>query len=143
MKPSLPSALLVSLGVSSAIAACASPQKGPEPAAPPPPLSAEAPPPPSPPVESADAGAAATPEGDAGAPVAPTPPPKATAGAECSSDADCVPATCCHPKTCVAKSAAPDCSATMCTKECRGGTLDCGGSCLCKEGRCDARLGEF
>ena len=102
----------------------------------------EAPPAPPPTEEPLAAGVAPEPESDASAPTAPAPIPSAAAP-ECTTDADCVPATCCHPTTCVAKSAAPDCSATMCTKECRAGTLDCGGSCLCNAGRCDARLGEF
>jgi hypothetical protein len=58
----------------------------------------------------------------------------------CSSDADCVPATCCHPNACVARSKAPSCDAVMCTRECRGKTLDCGGGCLCQSGKCAARL---
>lgn len=64
----------------------------------------------------------------------------AAAGAECAVDADCVPAACCHATACVAKAAAPDCRAVMCTMECRPGTLDCGGACLCRAGRCAARL---
>ncbi|MCX6708748.1 MAG: hypothetical protein NTW67_03850 [Candidatus Woesearchaeota archaeon] len=58
----------------------------------------------------------------------------------CSSDADCVPADCCHAIACVSKSQAPQCAGMMCTMECRGGTLDCGGSCGCKEGKCSAVL---
>ncbi|MEM6955728.1 MAG: hypothetical protein AAF411_16265 [Myxococcota bacterium] len=60
----------------------------------------------------------------------------------CTSDADCVPAQCCHAAACVAQDAAPSCEDTMCTQECRYGTLDCGGSCLCHEGRCAARVSE-
>jgi hypothetical protein len=63
-------------------------------------------------------------------------------GGACKTDADCVPAQCCHATSCVAKGAAPDCKATMCTKECRGGTLDCGGGCFCQQGKCNARLGK-
>lgn len=58
----------------------------------------------------------------------------------CETDADCVPAACCHPAACVAQANAPSCAAVMCTSDCRYGTLDCGGSCLCHEGRCAARL---
>src|SRR5687768_4802608 len=32
----------------------------------------------------------------------------------CTSDADCVAATCCHPSTCVARGKAPKCDAVMC-----------------------------
>ena len=60
----------------------------------------------------------------------------------CETDADCVPAACCHAAACVGSSNAPDCSDSMCTMECRYGTLDCGGGCLCHEGRCAARLSE-
>ena len=58
----------------------------------------------------------------------------------CTSDADCVPAGCCHADTCVAASDAPECKDVMCTADCRAGTLDCGGGCLCQEGRCAARI---
>ncbi len=58
----------------------------------------------------------------------------------CESDADCAPAACCHAASCVAAGAAPSCEETMCTMECRGGTMDCGGDCLCHEGRCAARV---
>ncbi|MFK7985769.1 MAG: hypothetical protein AB8I08_07025 [Sandaracinaceae bacterium] len=60
----------------------------------------------------------------------------------CETDADCVPAGCCHASACVGSASAPDCSDTMCTADCQFGTLDCGGSCLCHEGRCAARLSE-
>lgn len=43
---------------------------------------------------------------------------------------ECVPAECCHPTSCVLKQWAPDCSNTVCTEECREGTMDCGcGAC--------------
>ncbi|MDQ3031296.1 MAG: hypothetical protein M3Y87_02690 [Myxococcota bacterium] len=58
----------------------------------------------------------------------------------CESDADCVPAGCCHPTTCTAAAQAPSCGGTFCTLECRAGTLDCGGRCLCLEGRCAAYI---
>lgn len=58
----------------------------------------------------------------------------------CETDADCVPADCCHPAACVHSQNAPACGDAMCTSDCRYGTLDCGGRCLCHEGRCAARL---
>lgn len=61
----------------------------------------------------------------------------------CETDADCVPAECCHPGACVAAANAPSCDDMMCTQECRYGTLDCGGSCLCHDGHCAARLSEM
>jgi hypothetical protein len=60
----------------------------------------------------------------------------------CETDDDCVPAECCHAAACVASANAPACGDAMCTMECRYGTLDCGGACLCHEGRCAARLSE-
>jgi len=57
----------------------------------------------------------------------------------CQSDADCVKDSCCHATSCVAVADAPDCSAAVCTLECRGGTMDCNGGCVCQEGRCAAR----
>lgn len=60
-------------------------------------------------------------------------------GQACTSDADCVPAQCCHPTSCVPASEAPDCSDVACTEECRGGTMDCGqGHCACQDGTCTA-----
>jgi hypothetical protein len=65
----------------------------------------------------------------------------APSGGPCASDADCVPAACCHSKTCVAKAQKASCAGTMCTMDCRGGTLDCGGGkCLCKDGVCAAEI---
>jgi hypothetical protein len=60
----------------------------------------------------------------------------------CTTDADCVPGGCCHPATCVAQAHAPTCGDAVCTTECRYGTLDCGGGCLCQAGHCAARLSE-
>jgi len=58
---------------------------------------------------------------------------------ECSQDADCVPASCCHASSCIASENKPDCSGIYCSMECAPGTLDCGqGSCVCKEGKCGA-----
>ena len=58
----------------------------------------------------------------------------------CQSDADCVKDSCCHASSCVAIADAPDCSAAVCTLECRAGTMDCYGGCVCEAGRCAARL---
>ena len=57
----------------------------------------------------------------------------------CQSDADCVKDSCCHATGCVAVADAPDCSAAVCTLECRAGTMDCYGGCVCQDGRCAAR----
>lgn len=59
----------------------------------------------------------------------------------CESDADCVPAQCCHPDDAVNKDYAPDCSEVFCTMECRPGTIDCGqGEIRCVEKECQAVL---
>lgn len=53
----------------------------------------------------------------------------------CTSDADCVPAPCCHPTGCVRQDAQRVCN-VLCTMSCEG-PLDCGaGSCGCTNGRC-------
>jgi hypothetical protein len=57
----------------------------------------------------------------------------------CQSDAECVKDSCCHATSCVAVADAPDCSAAVCTLECRAGTMDCNGGCVCQAGRCAAR----
>lgn len=69
---------------------------------------------------------------------APLPRPTASAPARaCRSDADCVPASCCHPTACTLASEAPSCSGVMCTRECRGGSFECGkGACACQDGQC-------
>jgi hypothetical protein len=55
--------------------------------------------------------------------------------AECTGDADCVPAECCHPSSCTAPAAKSPCN-LMCTASCEG-PLDCGaGSCGCVNGTC-------
>jgi hypothetical protein len=60
---------------------------------------------------------------------------------ECSTDLDCVPATCCHPRACVLRARAPRCDEVMCTQSCEPDTLDCGGgSCGCVRGFCQARM---
>ncbi len=61
---------------------------------------------------------------------------------DCTTDADCVPSGCCHAAACGNAASAPDCSDVMCTQDCQYGTLDCGGRCLCHEGKCAARLSE-
>ncbi|MFO0710118.1 MAG: hypothetical protein U0353_09785 [Sandaracinus sp.] len=58
----------------------------------------------------------------------------------CATDADCVVAACCHATSCVARANAPSCADVMCTADCREGTTDCGGGCLCQDGHCAARL---
>ena len=58
----------------------------------------------------------------------------------CATDDDCVPAACCHARACVARVSAPSCGDVMCTQSCEGGTIDCGGGCLCHEGHCAARV---
>ena len=63
---------------------------------------------------------------------------------ECLSDADCVPATCCHSSWCLPKQSAPVCEgdAPGCQNEPYPGSLDGGGGCLCVEGRCGALLND-
>lgn len=56
--------------------------------------------------------------------------------AECDEDSDCVPAQCCHAADCIIKEKMVDCSRVKCTAECRPGTLDCGGRCVCVNNRC-------
>lgn len=58
----------------------------------------------------------------------------------CSTDDDCVPASCCHASSCVALADAPECGGIGCTEECQSDTLDCGGSCICQDGKCAAIL---
>ena len=57
----------------------------------------------------------------------------------CQSDADCVPAGCCHAAACMSREKATPCN-VMCTQVCQPGTIDCGGGCLCHDGHCAARL---
>jgi len=57
----------------------------------------------------------------------------------CDVDSDCVPASCCHPKSCVVKSSAPKCGRIFCTQECSSNSMDCGqGSCACVKNKCGA-----
>src|SRR3989344_741492 len=44
----------------------------------------------------------------------------------CSSNNDCIPASCCHATTCTNKEKAPICDRILCTQQCVPGTLDCG-----------------
>lgn len=55
---------------------------------------------------------------------------------QCSVDADCVPAQCCHPYGAVNQADAPDCSGVLCTAVCEG-PLDCGaGEIKCVSNKC-------
>ena len=59
----------------------------------------------------------------------------------CGSDADCVPASCCHSDSCVNIDFNPDCGDIYCTMECVPGTMDCGqGSCVCENNKCFAKI---
>ncbi|HMJ10590.1 MAG TPA: hypothetical protein VK524_04240 [Polyangiaceae bacterium] len=87
--------------------------------------------------------APAVPENPGAPDAAPAPEASDPAKSACSKDEDCVPAACCHPSSCVSRSRAPDCKAALCTMECRSGTLDCGGSCLCQNGQCAAKLNDL
>ena len=55
---------------------------------------------------------------------------------ECAVDSDCVKDSCCHATGCVQKENAPNCEGSFCSQECAPGSLDCGGSCGCVEGKC-------
>lgn len=75
-------------------------------------------------------------------PVATTVPPTAVVTAvpvdaqTCTTDADCVPAQCCHPTSCISSAAPKSVCNMLCTMSCEG-PLDCGaGSCGCMNGRC-------
>ncbi len=62
---------------------------------------------------------------------------------QCTVDADCVPAECCHAKSAVHQNFAADCSETFCTMECAPETLDCGqGEVKCVEGVCQVVIFE-
>ena len=68
-------------------------------------------------------------------------PKKSIVLGSCASDDDCVPASCCHPSSCVAKEQAPSCKGIMCSQVCEPGTLDCRqGSCICENNQCKAML---
>jgi len=58
---------------------------------------------------------------------------------QCQTDADCVPATCCHPTDAVNKAYDPDCSGIACTENCEPNTIDCGqGYIACVDNTCTA-----
>ncbi len=68
-------------------------------------------------------------------------PQQATENMQCATDADCVPAACCHPKDAVNKAFAPNCEGIACTLECAPETLDCGqGEVKCVDNECKAML---
>ena len=69
----------------------------------------------------------------------PAPPELILSEDTCHSDADCVPAACCHAAACMAREKAKACT-LMCTQVCQPATIDCGGACLCHHGHCAARL---
>jgi len=49
----------------------------------------------------------------------------------------CVAASCCHATECVLENEAPNCSGSLCSMECRAGTLDCGqAQCEFIDGEC-------
>jgi hypothetical protein len=55
----------------------------------------------------------------------------------CTRDDHCVPASCCHARTCVdlTKVDAPNCTTVLCTGGCHLNSLDCGGECRCSKSR--------
>jgi hypothetical protein len=58
----------------------------------------------------------------------------------CTTDSDCVPATCCHAAACVPADQAPLCGGA-CDGGCNPFTLDCAqGYCACQNGQCTAVL---
>lgn len=64
-------------------------------------------------------------------------PPREGAASFCLNDNDCVPASCCHARTCVAASEKPTCKGVYCTQVCEPETLDCGQArCSCIQQRC-------
>jgi len=63
--------------------------------------------------------------------------------ASCTTDADCIPDACCHPTGCKAGTEMPECAAVLCDASCQPGTLDCGGKCLCQDGKCAAQLNDL
>ncbi len=60
---------------------------------------------------------------------------------QCTVDADCVPAQCCHATDAVNKQSAPDCRNVLCTLQCEPGTLDCGqGEVKCRQNKCAVEI---
>lgn len=58
----------------------------------------------------------------------------------CTTDADCVPASCCHAAECISASKPKSACFVDCSTSCNPGTIDCGGGCLCQDGLCAARV---
>ncbi len=59
----------------------------------------------------------------------------------CTTDAECVPKTCCHPSACVPRAQQPDCTDIYCTGDCKENTLDCNqGQCACINQSCKVLL---
>lgn len=62
---------------------------------------------------------------------------------QCTSDDQCVAATCCHASEAVNSANAPNCQGILCTAVCEPGTLDCGqGELKCLNGGCTVVLFE-
>lgn len=61
----------------------------------------------------------------------------------CNVDADCVPAECCHPKTCAAAGMAPRCEGIGCAQNVVPGTIGHGARCACIRGRCGAMVRDY
>jgi hypothetical protein len=59
--------------------------------------------------------------------------------ADCNTDSDCAPEQCCHATSCIPVSKKGVCN-LLCTNICMPGTIDCGGSCLCQNNKCTAKL---
>jgi 3-oxoacyl-ACP reductase-like protein len=69
---------------------------------------------------------------------APAPLPSSSAApSACASDRDCVPAECCHAKTC--STVKPRCDGIVCSMSIEPGTLDVG-RCVCRAGACVAEI---
>jgi len=60
-------------------------------------------------------------------------------GGACTTDADCMPSTCCQPKSCISKQHAPRCNRVGCPTL-RGPMDHPGARCACQQGRCGALL---
>ena len=60
---------------------------------------------------------------------------------QCSVDADCVPAGCCHATDAINKEYASSCNGVLCTMECEPTTIDCGqGDIKCVQNECTVVL---
>jgi len=63
--------------------------------------------------------------------------PKSVNEKSCSIESDCVPDSCCHAESCVAKEYAPNCDGIICSMVCST-ILDCGQArCGCIKGQCE------